>query len=64
MLRGIKCSTSKVMKSFICRGCLNPVTSIGRTCVDNGVRTNLELVNKFCYLGDMEYVDAAVETRI
>jgi len=28
---GIKGSTSKVMKSFICRGCLNPVTRTGRT---------------------------------
>ena len=28
---GIKGSMSKVAKSFICRGCLNPVTSAGRT---------------------------------
>ena len=28
---GIKGSMSKVMKSFICRGCLNPVTSTSRT---------------------------------
>ena len=27
---GIKGSMSKVAKSFICRGCLNPVTSTGR----------------------------------
>jgi len=27
---------SKVMKSFICKGCLNPVTSAGRTSVDIG----------------------------
>jgi len=56
------------MKSFICRGCLNPVTSSGHTSVDNGVSANLELVDKFCYLGDMlsvdEYTDAAVEARI
>ena len=26
---GIKGSMSEVMKSFICRGCLNPVTSAG-----------------------------------
>jgi len=59
---------SKVMKSFICRGCLNPLASIGRTSVDTGANTNLELVDKFCYLGDMLSVDgdadAAVETRI
>jgi len=26
----------KVMKSFICRGCVNPVTGTGRTSVDIG----------------------------
>jgi len=58
----IKGSMSKVMKSFICRGCLNPVTSTGYTGVDNGVSANLELVD-----GDMFSVDgdanAAVEAR-
>ena len=45
----------KVMKSFVCRGCLYPVglTGIGCTNVDNGVKANLELMDKFCYLGDM-----------
>jgi len=59
---------SKVMKSFICRGCLNPVTSAGRTSVDTGSIAKLELVDKFCYLGDMLSVDgdadAAMEARI
>ena len=58
----------KVMKSFVCRGCVNPVTGTGCTSVDIGVNANLELVDKFCYLGDMLSVDkdayAAVETRI
>ena len=44
---------SKVAKSFICRGCLNPVTSAGRASVDIGASAKLELVDKFCYLGDM-----------
>jgi len=65
---GIKGSMSCVMKSFICRGCLNPVTSIGRTSVDYGISANLELVDTFGYLGDMLSVDrnadAAVEARI
>ena len=40
-----KCSgMSKVAKSFICRGCLNPVTSAGRTSVDIGASAKLELV--------------------
>jgi len=41
------------VKSFICRGCLNPVTSAGRTSVDIGASAKLELVDKFCCLGDM-----------
>ena len=59
---------SKVAKSFICRGCLNPVTIAVRTSVDIGASAKLELVDKFCYLGDMLSVDgdadAAVEARI
>ena len=59
---------SKVAKLFICRGCLNPVTSAGHTSVDIGASAKLELVDKFCYLGDMPSVDgdadAAVEARI
>jgi len=59
---------SKVMKSFICRGCLNPVTSTGHTSIDISVSANLELVDKFGYLGDMLSVSgdavAAVEARI
>jgi len=58
----------KVMKTFVCRGCMNPVTSTGRTTVDIDVNANLELVDKFCYLRDMLSVDrdadAALETRI
>ena len=58
----------KMMKTFICRGCVIPVTGTGCTSVDIGANANLELVDKFCYLGDMLSVDgdadAAVETRI
>jgi len=65
---GIKGSMYKVMKTFVCRGCMNPVIGIGCTSVDIGVNANLELVDKFCYLGDMLSVigvaDAAVEIRI
>jgi len=59
---------SNVMKSFICRGCLNPVTSSGRTSIDTDPSANLELVDKFGCLGVMLSVDgdadAAVEARI
>ena len=65
---GTKGSMSKVAKSFIYRSCLNPVTSAGRTSVDIGASAKLELVDKFCYLGDMLSVDgdadAAMEARI
>jgi len=47
---------------------VNPVTGTGRTNVDIGGDANLELVDKFCYLGDMlsvdGHADATVETRI
>jgi len=56
---GIKESMYKVVRSFICRG---------HTSVDIGASANLEVVHKFCYLGDMLSVDgdadAAVEVRI
>ena len=59
---------SKVAKSFICSGCLNPVTSAVRTSVDIGASAKMELVYKFCYLGDVlsvdGYADATVEARI
>jgi len=59
---------SKVMKSFIFGGCLNPVTSTGCTTVDIDTSANLELVDKFCYLCDTFSVDgdanAAVGARI
>jgi len=65
---GTEGSMLKVMKSFICRGCLNPVTITGCTSVDIGVNANLELVDKFRYLSNMLSVDgdddAAVEARI
>jgi len=53
---------------IFCTGCENPVTGTGFTSVDIGGDANLELVDKFCYLGDMLSVDgdadAAVQTRI
>ena len=65
---GIRGGMLKVMKSFICRSCLNPVNTAGRTSVDIGARERLDLVDHFCYLGDMLSVDgdddAAVEARI
>jgi len=64
----IKGSMSKVMKSFIGRGCVNPVTGTGCTSVGNGVSGNVQLVDKFCYFSDMlsvdGYADAAMEARI
>ena len=44
------------------------VTGTGSTSVDIAFKANLELVDKFCYLGEMLSVDgdddAAVENRI
>ena len=47
--------------------CLNTVTSAGHTSVDIVASAKLELVDKFCYLGDILSVDdadAAAEARI
>ena len=44
-------------KSFNCRSCLNPLTSAGRTSVDIEASAKLELVDMFCYLGDVLSVD-------
>jgi len=64
---GINGNMPKLMKSPICRGCVNPVTSTDHTSVDIGANANLELLETFCYLGDMlsmdGYADAAVEAR-
>jgi len=69
-----KCSTLHQLKS--CHpiyyttvwGCLNPVISTGCSRVDIDASANLEVLDKFCYLGDMLSVDgdadAAVETTI
>jgi len=60
-----KCSSMyKVTMTFVCSGCVNPVTSIGHTSVDIAVNANLELVDKFCYLGDMLSVDGYDGMRI
>jgi len=45
---GIKGSMYKVTRSFICRGCSNPVIRTCHTCVDIGAIANLEVVDKFC----------------
>jgi len=52
------------MKSFICRCCSNPVISTGRSSVDIGASANLEVVENFCYLGDMLSVDGDADTSV
>ena len=54
---GIKGSMYKVMKSFICRGCVH-------TSADIGGDANLELVDKFCYSGDMLSVDRNADAAV
>jgi len=43
---------------------LNAIASIGHTSVDIGASANLELVDKFCYLGDMLSVDGDVNAAV
>jgi len=59
----IKGSMSKVMKSFICKGCVNPVTNTGHTSVNIGVSANLELVDKFCYFIYLPSSSTAINFR-
>ena len=40
------------------------ISSAGRTSVDIGASAKLELVDKFCYLGDMLSVDGDARIRI
>ena len=60
----IESSMSKVMKSFICRCCLNTITSTGRTTVDIDASANLELMDKFCDLGDLMSIDGDVDATV
>ena len=59
---------SRVAGSFVCGGCLSPVAGAVRAGVDVGAGAELELVDRFCCLGDMLSVDgdadAAVEAGI
>ena len=49
---------SKVMKSSVCTGCLNPLTSRLQVAkCRHGASANLELVDKFWHLVDMLSVD-------
>jgi len=68
-----KCSARKggtinASKSFVCRGCIDQPDGMARTSVNIDEGASLELVNNFCYLGDMlsvdGYADAAMEARV
>ena len=52
------------MNTFLCRDCMNAVTGTRHTSVDIGVNANLELVDKFCYLGDMMSVDGDADVAV
>ena len=54
---GIKGSMYKVMKSFVCRGCMIPVTDIG-------VNAYVQLVDKFCYLLNVLNVDGDADAAV
>jgi len=43
----------KVSKSFVCRGLTDQPDSMYRTSMNISDGANLELVDMFCYLGDM-----------
>jgi len=41
---GMRGSMNKVIKTFVCRGCMNPVTVTACTSVDIGVNANMKLL--------------------
>jgi len=53
------------MKSFICKGCVNRVTSLRCTSIDIVASANLELVDlvRSCYLGDMLSMDGDADAE-
>jgi len=61
---GMKGSKYEVMKSFVSRGCSNPVINTGYTSVDIGASAQLEVVDKFCYLGDILSVDGDADAAV
>jgi len=54
----------RVMRAFVCGGCVNQVTGTGRTGVDVGDIAGLELVDKFCCLGGMLGVDGSADVAM
>jgi len=46
---GIKGSMYKLMRSFICRGCSNPIISTGHTSVDIGASAN-QSINQILFI--------------
>jgi len=63
-------SMIKVREFFVCRGCTDQLASVDKTSVDIGDGASLELVDTFCYLGDVLNIpvdgdaDTAVEARV
>jgi len=65
---GINGSMIEVSKTFVRRGCTDQRAYVDRTSMHIGDGGSFELVDMFCYLGDMLSVDgdadAAVEARV
>ena len=66
---GIKYIMIRVCQSFVCKGCTDQPASMDRTSMDTGDGTSMQLLDKFCYPGNMlRHVDcdadAAVEVRV
>ena len=60
----ILCLLIYLLVCFYGRGCSNPVISTGHTSVDIGASANLEVVDKFCYLGGMLSVDGDADAAV
>jgi len=58
---GIKGSMYKVMRTFVCTGCIKS-SNWYRMHKSIGVKANLESVDKFCYLGDLLSIDGDADS--
>ena len=47
-----------------CRGCTDEPVGTAMTSVDIGDGTSLELVDNFCYVGDMQSIDGNADAAV
>jgi len=54
----------RVVRTFVCGGCVGPVAGTGHAGMDVGVSAGLEFVDGFCCLGDVLGVDRSAGAAV